>query len=228
MKKVRINTQGRARNDESSDEFYACIEDLVNHPVVQEMKKYPHHGKTSCYQHCLNVAYYNYEICKFFKLDARSAARAGMLHDLFLYDWHEHTALTGDHFHGLTHPAVALKNAKKYFQLNDIEEEMIKKHMWPLTVIPPKVKEAYVICLADKYCGSCETSVGHTPEFLKRKYPVFQRIVERVFGKNHQYRDYHLQSEQEAGIDNFLSSHRKSAGTWKYSSSGKKKRSRSA
>ena len=56
-------------------EFYKTIQDLAEHPVVLEMKKYPQHGKTNCYKHCLRVAYCNYCLCKMFHLDARSAAR---------------------------------------------------------------------------------------------------------------------------------------------------------
>ena len=33
-------------------EFYKTIQDLAEHPVVLEMKKYPQHGKTNCYKHC--------------------------------------------------------------------------------------------------------------------------------------------------------------------------------
>ena len=79
-------------------EFYKSIQDLAEHPVVLEMKKYPQHGKTNCYKHCLRVAYCNYCLCKMFHLDARSAARAGMIHDLFLYDWHTHAAPDGGAF----------------------------------------------------------------------------------------------------------------------------------
>lgn len=137
-------------------EFYEEVKDILEHPVVQEMKKYPHHCGTNCYQHCVNVAYYNYQICKVFGLDARSAARAGMIHDLFLYDWHTHAKETGNHFHGLTHPKVALKNADKYFKLSKTERDIILNHMWPVTPLPPKTKEGFVTTLTDKYCGLCE------------------------------------------------------------------------
>ena len=73
----------------------------------------------------------------FFHLDARSAARAGMLHDLFLYDWRGHRKKTGDPVHAMTTSHRALHNAKKYFHLNPLEEEMIVKHMFPVTPIPP-------------------------------------------------------------------------------------------
>lgn len=90
------------RKQKWDEEFYECIQDIAKHPVVLRMKLYPHHGNTNCYQHCLHVSYYNYVWCRFFHLDAKSAARGGMLHDLFLYDWHTHAKETGQRFHGLT------------------------------------------------------------------------------------------------------------------------------
>lgn len=140
-------------------QFYKEIEDIARHPVVLRMKLYPHHGNTNCYQHCMNVSYYNYQWCRFFHLDARSAARGGLLHDLFLYDWHEHARKTGDRFHGLTHPDAAFKNANKFFKLNRIEKDIILNHMWPVTFFRfPKTKEGWITTLTDKYCGACETS----------------------------------------------------------------------
>ena len=92
-------------------------------------------------------------------LDAVSAARGGMLHDLFLYDWHKHAARTGDHFHGLTHPKAAYKNARKFFRLNKVEKDIILNHMWPVTpVCVPRTKEGWISTFADKYCGALETS----------------------------------------------------------------------
>lgn len=142
------------------DELYEQIGDLMEHPVVQQMKQYPQHGNISCYQHCLHVAWYNYRICKMLGLNAREAARAGMLHDLFLYDWHTHFRDGGKRFHGLTHPKTALNIAGACFQLSPLEEEMILKHMWPLTVIPPRHLETVMICIVDKYCSLYETAAG--------------------------------------------------------------------
>lgn len=141
------------------NEFYREVKDIARHPVVLRMKLYPHHGSTNCYQHCMNVAYYNYQWCRFLKLDARSAARGGMLHDLFLYDWHTHAAKTGDRFHGITHPEKAYQNARKFFDLNPIEIDIIQNHMWPVTLFGvPRTKEGWITTLTDKYCGACETS----------------------------------------------------------------------
>ncbi len=146
------------RREDWEKDFWECIRDIAEHPVVLRMKLYPHHGSTNCYQHCMNVAYYNYQWCRFMHLDARAAARAGMLHDLFLYDWHTHSKKTGDHFHGMTHPKAALKNAVKFFELNATEKDIILHHMWPVTLFSvPRTKEGWVTTLTDKYCGTLET-----------------------------------------------------------------------
>lgn len=144
---------------EWGEDFYECIRDIAEHPVVLRMKLYPHHGHTNCYQHCLHVAYYNYLICRYFHLDAVAAARGGMLHDLFLYDWHTHAAKTGDHFHGMTHPKCAYTHAKKFFPLSRKEKDIILSHMWPVTLFHmPHTKEGWITTLTDKYCGALETS----------------------------------------------------------------------
>ena len=81
---------------------------------------------------------------------------AGLLHDLFLYDWHTHARETGNHFHGFTHPRIAAHNAEKYFNISREEKKMIARHMWPLTPIPPMSREGMVLTYADKVCSASE------------------------------------------------------------------------
>lgn len=138
-------------------EYMECVYDILVNPIFKEMNKYIQHGTTTTLKHCLDVSYVSYKICKSYGFDYRSAARGGLLHDLFLYDWHGYAKRTGNHFHGFTHPRVALHNAKHYFELTSKEKDIILKHMWPLTVIPPKSIEGYVVMYADKYCGFIET-----------------------------------------------------------------------
>lgn len=137
-------------------EYVVCVSDLINHEVVQSMENYTQHGDTSCLAHCLFVSYTAYRICKLMGLDYCSAARGGLLHDFFLYDWHENNQNEG--LHGFSHPGIALRNAERYFYLNELEREIIRKHMWPLTVIPPKHTESYVVLMVDKYCAFMETA----------------------------------------------------------------------
>ena len=83
----------------------------------------------------------------------------GMLHDLFLYDWRKPRP-DGKKLHAFRHPRLSLNNASKIFELNEIEQDIILKHMWPLTVILPKYKESYIITIADKYAALLENKIA--------------------------------------------------------------------
>ena len=138
-------------------EYYETVRDILEHEEFRKLKDYFHHN-SSIYHHVHDVAYLSYRISKFLRLDYRSTARGALLHDFFLYDWRNHDVpdLPREKFHGLEHPKIAVANARKYFSLNDIEEDIIQKHMWPLTLVPPKYKESYIVSFADKYLSSKE------------------------------------------------------------------------
>ena len=149
---------GTSKNDvliNHMNRFFANLDGLIDHDEVISMHQYIQHGKISCLSHSLYVAYSSFRACEILKLDARSAARGAMLHDFFLYDWHVPGYSEG--LHGFSHPRVAHQNAKKHFTLNAIEEEIILKHMFPLTLSPPKKREAIVVTLVDKWCTVRET-----------------------------------------------------------------------
>ena len=88
-------------------------------------------------------------------VDKRSLIRGALLHDYFLYDWHDKNKPAK--FHGFTHPKIAFENACQDLELNKKERDIILHHMFPLNPIPPTSKEAWIICLADKICATKET-----------------------------------------------------------------------
>ncbi|MCK5388763.1 MAG: hypothetical protein KAJ22_05705, partial [Candidatus Izimaplasma sp.] len=51
---------------------------------------------------------------------------------------------------------ISLENAEKYFKLNNMERDIILRHMWPLTLMPPRFKESIIVSLVDKYISSRE------------------------------------------------------------------------
>ena len=63
-------------------------------------------------------------------------------------------------------------------------EEVITKHMWPVSVIPPRYPETYVICLTDKYCGSREI-MDHYAKIIQNKYwgKPFAWFLKQIFAK---------------------------------------------
>lgn len=138
-------------NCPDEQEFMACIEDLFYNPLIQSMSDFKHHHSVTCLDHSLNVSYSSYMLCKALGWDYKSAARGGLLHDLFLYDWHTTTLVEGRH--GFVHPKIALNNACSITLINELERDIILKHMFPLTLKPPAFKESMLVCLVDKCCA---------------------------------------------------------------------------
>lgn len=139
--------------------FLNKIQEIEKVDKVFEMKKYIQHATTTTFEHCYNVSYICYKLAKEkgYKVNIDSLIRGAFLHDFYLYDWHEKSMT--HRLHGFFHPIVALKNAKTYFNdINLIEENMISSHMWPLTFRKiPKCREAFLLCMVDKYCSLLET-----------------------------------------------------------------------
>ncbi len=153
----RINKMKLNAADDS--EFLEILGEISSNSEYQRLKDFYHHS-SSIYEHIINVAYTTFRISKYLKLDYRSATRGALLHDFFCYDWRNHDLpdLAADKFHGIEHPKIALANSEKHFTLNSIEKDIILKHMWPLTIQPPKYKESYVVTFADKLVSSKEYS----------------------------------------------------------------------
>lgn len=137
-------------------EFQNIIKELLDNETVQKMKNFRQHYETTCFDHCYTVSYYCYLICKKYNLDYISATRAGMLHDLFLYDWRERQP-DRKGLHAFTHGKTACKNACELFDLNEKEKDMIIKHMWPVTVQLPNSLEGLILTFVDKYCAMSES-----------------------------------------------------------------------
>ena len=128
--------------------------------------------------HIMSVAYLSSRIAERWGIDKESTVKAAMLHDLFYYDWHD-----GEWWHrphGLRHPAFALVNARLLCgkEIDERVENSILRHMWPLTVIPPKYAEGYALTIADKICASLELYYTKTPERREKLRRMIDQINE--------------------------------------------------
>lgn len=73
------------------EKIYKYGVDILASEGMQKEKTFVQHGSITCYDHSLRVAEKSLELaekCSAY-IDERSLVRGALLHDYFLYDWHE-------------------------------------------------------------------------------------------------------------------------------------------
>lgn len=133
--------------------------EILKSPNFLKTATFTQHGQMSVRQHCINVAKCSLVINEKLGIhcERKDLIRGALLHDYFLYDWHAKNKQKTHRLHGFYHPGIALHNAGKEYALSKREQDIIKKHMWPLTIKPPLCREAWVVTTADKFCSLMET-----------------------------------------------------------------------
>lgn len=131
-------------------------------------REFIQHGDVTVYAHVTSVARASLSFAERLAASvSRSTAprccAGALLHDYFLYDWHDPDP--SHRLHGFRHPFFALTRAEEDFELTPRERNIIVRHMFPLVPVPPTCREAWIVCLADKWCALRETVSGR----LRRK-----------------------------------------------------------
>ncbi len=130
------------------------LRELLRDPRVRKMKEYAQHKTSNSLKHSIHVAMASFDLAEslHIKINEEVLAVGALLHDYYLYDIQE--SGFSDYKHGTKHPKTALDNAIKDFQVNRKEQNIIRSHMWPLTLFHiPRSKEAWIVSVADKYCA---------------------------------------------------------------------------
>ncbi len=148
--------------------------DIIASDSFRSEVNYIQHGVINCFEHSLAVTYVSVWLVRniWRKADMKSVVRAALLHDYFLYDWHDDAAWHC--LHGYHHARKAMQNARRDFHISRKEQQIIYRHMFPLNITRiPYFKEAALVCLADKICALTETVTRKnyktvlTEEFLR-------------------------------------------------------------
>lgn len=138
----------------------------IANPIIYDenfiiLKNDNHHG-TNKYEHCKRVAYLSFLMAKIFRGNIKEITRAGLLHDFF---YGSRTSKEENDY--LKHPKTSVRNAKKYFKINPLEESIIESHMYHHALLKrltpfmnnddkkyfkenkPKNKESVIVCISD-------------------------------------------------------------------------------
>ena len=116
-------------------------------------RRFVQHGGVTVYEHCVRVAVLSCRLAAAlgWEVDLGALVRGALRPGHPLYAWHEQD---GSHRrHGLTRPRAALNNACADWELSPRERNIILRHMFPLTPVPPACREGWLVCMADKICA---------------------------------------------------------------------------
>ena len=169
-------------------EWYLLVKDILLHDEFQKRKLFLHHHCLSVWEHSILVSFKSFLASKTFHANSRVCAIAGLLHDFYPYAWlynKDLEELDGGIYlsridkkmslfkkHGFTHAKEAAENYIKYFpELEDKRiTNAIKRHMFPLNIIPPRYKEGFIITSVDKLNSVKELpSISYVSQKVKDK-----------------------------------------------------------
>ena len=148
-------------------------------PLIQKMKEIPMHRGSNCFIHSFKVA--KYAIKKAIKKKGyhlKAILIACILHDYYLYDWRvDHDKRKK---HGTRHPFIAEENARRDFHIDEEVSEIIKAHMWPLTLKTyPKTKEAKLVNYVDDVIATREFLT--CKNYKKKREAKYYQEIEKLF-----------------------------------------------
>ena len=157
-------------------EFYYLIKDIISTDEYQSMKNIKHHKYTNAYMHSIRVAYlcYLHYLKHPDKYDLNTLLRGALLHDYYLYDWHDkgNPKLR----HCFVHPRRSYKNAiRDYKNINKKEKDMILHHMWPVTIIPPHTRCGWLIVRMDKKAAAHDYAIKRRNKKRKKMMLKLQK-----------------------------------------------------
>ena len=133
-------------------EYYYIVKEILEHNEFIKRLNYNHHENRSVFVHSLMVSTLSYKIAKKMKLDYKSAAIGGLLHDFYYEDWQLSKKKGIKNLHGFVHAREAYENSNIHFKnlTNYKVNDIIIKHMFPLNIKPPKYIEGWIVTLFDK------------------------------------------------------------------------------
>lgn len=153
--------------------------DILAHPSFKALARNKQHHNSNTYAHLIHVTVLAVKIARWTraKVDERALVRASLLHDYYLYDWHDRANRKKKH--ARKHGQYAADNAQRDFGITELERDLIVNHMWPINPMHfPKGKMGWIIVLADKTAtfeelyGKLSSTDSYKPKKKEPKQPI--------------------------------------------------------
>ena len=133
--------------NENKKIYYDIYSEFYSVNKFRELKTIVHHGDNRL-NHINRVAKMSFFISKRLGLDYISCTRGALMHDFFTTDDVSKNDYRYKQFLN-KHPVEALNNSLKYFDVNDMEEDIILSHMY--FKININIKKTMFLCTVTAY-----------------------------------------------------------------------------
>lgn len=154
--------------------YYRIVSDILDNEKFKRLVNYRHHGMTR-FDHSLRVSYHSYRLAKKFKLNYEAVARAGLLHDFFV---NEDLSEKKQSLSAFFHPYYSLDNACNYFELSEMEKDIIITHMFPtLPHKVPKYLESWLVSVVDKIIATEEFYISYVRQYTYKLSNLYLMIL---------------------------------------------------
>lgn len=142
-------------------------EDILSSDRFHKAWNIRHHYSTSVAVHSERTAEYAMRICSWLKrhsvrINEEDVMRACLLHDIGMTD--DKVSHSISFRKAYLHPVRSEQIAKDEFHANAVQCNAIRRHMWPICVIPPRYKEGWIVIAADKLCSLREVFRRRKPD----------------------------------------------------------------
>ena len=101
--------------------------DILASENFERTKEHIQHGNMTVNNHCINVAKYSLAISRKLHIpcNRRELVRGALLHDYFLYDWHDKGRRDIRNLHGYDNTRIALRDAVWEHLFAEIKKDII-------------------------------------------------------------------------------------------------------
>lgn len=135
-------------------EVFSLGDDIIHSESFEKAKHVQHHIHYTVAAHSVEVAVYALLILRWLKshnaaqkVSEKEIVRAALLHDI---------GMTNDAVHdspsyrkAFSHPKEGHRIARDVFHLNKTQLNAIRRHMWPIGIIPPSHIMGWILVMAD-------------------------------------------------------------------------------
>ena len=130
--------------------------DIISSERFRKAEKICHHKRENVADHSLRVAKRGYRMAVWLEkrgvsVDPQDVVRGSLLHDIGMT---EDAVFDSVSFKkAYRHPRKGAAIAVEEFHANQVQTDAVRRHMWPICIIPPLHTAGWIVVAADKYCS---------------------------------------------------------------------------